>query len=130
MTTEHACTATFIFQGRTITHTMFVLHNLACKQKLLLGMDFMNDHGLTINIDRGTITFPDSQVNTITADVESMEDITALHCMQTVSRRVNNWTNTKARSRTDFRGRFNWLYLCASEVATWPDPVGRSTSSG
>ena len=84
MTTEHACTATFIFQGRTITHTMFVLDNLACKQKLLLGMDFMNDHGLTINIDRGTITFPDSQMNTITADVESMGDVTALHCMQTV----------------------------------------------
>ena len=84
MTTEHACTATFIFQGRTITHTMFVLDNLACKQKLLLGMDFMNDHGLTINIDKGTITFPDSQMNTITADVESMGDVTALHCMQTV----------------------------------------------
>jgi hypothetical protein len=63
---------------------MFVLDNLACKQKLLLGMDFMNDHGLTINIDKGTITFPDSQMNTITADVESMGDVTALHCMQTV----------------------------------------------
>jgi hypothetical protein len=65
MIAEHACNATFIFEGTTIAHTMFVLNNLACRQKLLLGMDFLNEHKLTISIEHGTITFPDMMVNTI-----------------------------------------------------------------
>jgi hypothetical protein len=84
MIAENACTATFIFQGKTITHTMYVLDNLACKQKLLLGMDFMNKHGLTINIEQGTITFPDSQANTIATEALGLDDVIMMHCDQSL----------------------------------------------
>ena len=60
MRTDEFCEAVFGFKGKQLTHRMYILDTLACHQKLLLGMDFIREQQL--NIDMGKdITLPETQ---------------------------------------------------------------------
>ena len=53
------CEATFCFKGKQVVHRMYVLDKLACHQKLLLGMDFMREQRLNIDMATDIITLPE-----------------------------------------------------------------------
>ena len=51
----------FGFKGKQLTHRMYILDTLACHQKLLLGMDFIREQQLNIDMGKDTITLPETQ---------------------------------------------------------------------
>ena len=63
MTTTRSCEATFIFNGAHISHSLYILDNLAIEQELVLGMDFLVQHG-ALMLNR-TITIPPPTVNEV-----------------------------------------------------------------
>ena len=56
MNANEFCEATFGFKGKQVVHRMYVLDKLACHQKLLLGMDFMREQRLNIDVATDIIT--------------------------------------------------------------------------
>ena len=61
MRTDEFCEAMFGFKGKQLTHRMYILDTLACHQKLLLGMDFIREQQLNIDMGKDTITLPETQ---------------------------------------------------------------------
>ena len=61
MNANEFCEATFGFKGKQVVHRMYVLDKLACHQKLLLGMDFMREQRLNIDMATDIITLPEVQ---------------------------------------------------------------------
>ena len=61
MKANEFCEATFGFKGKQVVHRMYVLDKLACHQKLLLGMDFMREQRLNIDMATDIITLPEVQ---------------------------------------------------------------------
>ena len=56
-----SCEAVFGVKGKHLTHRMYILDTLACHQKLLLGMDFIREQQLNIDMGKDTITLPETQ---------------------------------------------------------------------
>ena len=56
-----SCEATFGFKGKQVVHRMYIRDKLACHQKLLLGMDFMREQQLNIDMGTDIITLPGVQ---------------------------------------------------------------------
>ena len=61
MKADEFCEAVFGFKGKQLTHRMYILDTLACHQKLLLGMDFIREQQLNIDMGKDTITLPETQ---------------------------------------------------------------------
>ena len=61
MNANEFCEATFGFKGKQVVHRMYILDKLACHQKLLLGMDFMREQRLNIDMATDIITLPEVQ---------------------------------------------------------------------
>ena len=56
MKANEFCEATFGFKGKQVVHRMYILDKVACHQKLLLGMDFMREQQLNIDMATDIIT--------------------------------------------------------------------------
>ena len=60
MKTDEFCEAVFGFKGKQLTHRMYILDTLACHQRLPLGMDFIREQQLNIDMGKDTITLPET----------------------------------------------------------------------
>ena len=58
LSVRKACTTDFVFQGQVVSHCMFIVDSLACDQKLLLGMDFLKQNNVRIDMETNTVTLP------------------------------------------------------------------------
>src|SRR3954466_4119795 len=58
MVAANSCQVSFGFDGVQVKHCLFVLDVLAVSEKLILGMDFLTEFGVCINMCAGTITLP------------------------------------------------------------------------
>ena len=56
MKANEFCEATFGLKGKQVVHRMYILDKLVCHQKLLLGMDFMREQQLNIDMATDIIT--------------------------------------------------------------------------
>ena len=57
LSVRKACTTDFVFQGQVVSHCMFIVDSLACDQKLLLGMDFLKQNNVRIDMETNTVTY-------------------------------------------------------------------------
>ena len=91
MKTNEFCEATFGFKGKQVVHRMYVLDKLACHQKLLLGMDFMREQRLNIDMATDIITLPEAQVHRAAEHCGS-------HLVANVGLQLADW--------------HQWVYVC------------------
>ena len=79
MNANEFCEATLGFKGKQVVHRMYILDKLACHQKLLLGMDFMREQRLNIDMATDIITLPEVQECTPLMSMQAL-CIAAEHC--------------------------------------------------
>ena len=72
MNANEFCEATFGFKGKQVVHRMYIPDKLACHEKLLLGMDFMREQQLNIDMATDIITLPEVQKCTLLMSMQAM----------------------------------------------------------
>ena len=94
MNANEFCEATFGFKGKQVVHRMYVLDKLACHQKLLLGMDFMREQRLNIDMATDIITLPDVQECTPLMSMQAL----CIEPVANVGSQLADW--------------HQWVYVC------------------